>query len=158
MRRRTTVGCSAWKAVDRIVHLLRGQMAGVELEAGERGGGGSFPRKAFQYGFQLGRAPVYLWRLWGAGGLHPPFRTDDGRLVCHVHGGRGERGFHFAVPLPQWGKSRKVRVRLPEYYQMEYSGQSGLEYFRRKLDRTTRLGRMRAIVFLMIGGGMIYNL
>ena len=39
------------------------------------------------FGFQLGRAPVYLWRLWGAGGLHPPFRTDDGRLVCHVHGG-----------------------------------------------------------------------
>jgi hypothetical protein len=37
--------------------------------------------------------------------------------------------------LPQWGKSRKVRVRLPEYYQMEYSGQSGLEYFRRKLGQ-----------------------
>lgn len=72
---------------------------------GERGGGGSFPRKAFQYGFQLGRAPVYLWRLWGAGGLHPPFRTDDGRLVCHVHGGRGERRFPFAVPCLQ-GASR----------------------------------------------------
>ena len=94
----------------------------------------------------------------GCGWTASAISDGHGRLVCHVHGGRGERGFHFAVPLPQWGKSRKVRVRLPEYYQMEYSGQSGLEYFRRKLDRTTRLGRMRAIVFLMIGGGMIYNL
>ena len=76
----------------------------VELEAGERGGGGSFPRKAFQYGFQLGRAPVYLWRLWGAGGLHPPFRTDDGRLVCHVHGGRGERRFPFCRPVAAMGQ------------------------------------------------------
>ena len=73
------------------------------LLLGERGGGGSFPRKAFQYGFQLGRAPVYLWRLWGAGGLHPPFRTDDGRLVCHVHGGRGERRFPFCRPVAAMG-------------------------------------------------------
>ena len=80
------------------------QVAGVELEEGERGGGGSFPRKAFQYGFQLGRTPVYLWRLWGAGGLHPPFRTDDGRLVCHVHGGRGERQFPFCRPVAAMGQ------------------------------------------------------
>ena len=79
-------------------------MAGVCLEAGKWGGGGSFPRKAFQYGFQLGSAPVYLWRLWGAGGLHPPFRTDDGRLVCHVHGGRGERRFPFCRPVAAMGQ------------------------------------------------------
>ena len=61
-------------------------------------------------------------------------RTTAGLYAMYT-GGEANGGFHFAVPLPQWGKSRKVRVRLPEYYQMEYSGQSGLEYFRRKLGQ-----------------------
>ena len=62
---------------------------------------------------------------------------DGRRPACMpcTRGGEANGGFHFAVPLPQWGKSRKVRVRLLEYYQMEYSGQSGLEYFRRKLGQ-----------------------
>ena len=55
-------------------------------------------------------------------------RTTAGLYAMYT-GGEANGGFHFAVPLPQWGKSRKVRVRLPEYYQMEYSGQSGLEVF-----------------------------
>ena len=62
--------------------------------------------------FYEGKWQVSAWkRVSGAaevrfrerGGLHPPFRTDDGRLVCHVHGGRGERRFPFCRPVAAMG-------------------------------------------------------
>jgi hypothetical protein len=63
------------------------------------------------------------------------FGQTTAGLYAMYTGGEANGGFHFAVPLPQWGKNRKARVRLPEYYQMEYSGQSGNEYFMKRLGQ-----------------------
>ena len=82
-------------------------------------------------------------------------RTTAGLYAMYT-GGEANGGFHFAVPLPQWGKSRKVRVRLPEYYQMEYRDRVALSISAGDSDRSMKPGRMRAIVFLM--RIMIYEL
>ncbi|MDR1980560.1 MAG: YjbH domain-containing protein [Tannerellaceae bacterium] len=51
-------------------------------------------------------------------------------------GGLPNGGFHFAVPLPQKKRStRAVRVRLPDYFDLEYEAQSGNEYASRRLGR-----------------------
>ena len=94
-----------------------------------------FRERHFNMDFNLG---VHRY-IYGDYGVRVDCIRHFGRTTAGLYamytGGEANGGFHFAVPLPQWGKSRKVRVRLPEYYQMEYSGQSGLEYFRRKLGQ-----------------------
>lgn len=94
-----------------------------------------FRERRFNMDFNLG---VHRY-IYGDYGVRVDCIRHFGRTTAGLYamytGGEANGGFHFAVPLPQWGKSRKVRVRLPEYYQMEYSGQSGLEYFRRKLGQ-----------------------
>lgn len=62
-------------------------------------------------------------------------RTTAGLYAMYT-GGLANGGFYFAVPLPQWSKHSKMRVRLPACYQMEYSGQSGNEYFNRRLGES----------------------
>ncbi|MFQ9022111.1 MAG: hypothetical protein ACLR6J_13995 [Parabacteroides merdae] len=77
-------------------------MAGVCLEAGERGGGGSLKG-------------ISIWiSTWACTGISMATRVDRirhfGRTTAGLYamytGGEANGGFHFAVPLPQWGKSR----------------------------------------------------
>jgi Exopolysaccharide biosynthesis protein YbjH len=78
--------------------------------------------------------------LYGDYGVRVDCIRRYGRTVAGLYamytGGVANGGFHFAIPLPQWGKHRKVRVRLPSYLQWEYSGQSGGEYFERRLGQS----------------------
>ena len=59
-------------------------------------------------------------------------------LFAMYTGGEANGGFHFAIPLPRSKRSKRraVRVRLPEYFDMEYEAQTGNSYAVERLGRT----------------------
>lgn len=78
--------------------------------------------------------------LFGDYGARIDCRRRFGQTIAGVYamiaGGKANGGFHFAVRLPQWWSKKKFRIALPDYYQMEYSAQTGNEYFKRRLGET----------------------
>lgn len=58
-------------------------------------------------------------------------------LYAMYTGSEANGGFYFAVPLSRKKKSKRsfMRVRLPEYFDLQYEAQSGNEYARRRLGR-----------------------
>lgn len=58
-------------------------------------------------------------------------------LYAMYTGGEVNGGFHFAIPLPRKKRAKRsaFRVRLPEYFDLEYEAQSGNEYAEKRLGR-----------------------
>ena len=112
-----------------------------------------FRERRFNMDFNLG---VHRY-IYGDYGVRVDCIRHFGRTTAGLYamytGGEANGGFHFAVPLPQWGKCACRNIT-----RWNIRDRAVLNTSAGNSDRTTRLGRMRAIVFLMIGGGMIYDL
>ena len=80
--------------------------------------------------------------LYGDYGVRGDISRHFGEYVIGIYGihtgGENNAGFHFTIPFG--GKRQKrhsaIRVRLPEYYSMEYSMLSYFRYWREKMGRT----------------------
>lgn len=94
------------------------------------------PRTKLQFQLAAGQF------LWGDRGARADLTRHFGEYAIGIYGvitgGERNAGFHFAIPFGPKKQRRKgfLRVRLPEYYSMEYTMTSWFKYYIQRMGET----------------------